>query len=222
VLDQLSAENSRASVRFTVPGDGQHSDGPPRPPGPPGPPGSSPAVPVDELAARRQFEAMVAEHRPALLARAYELCRSHFNAEDIVQDALMRAMRTTAPLKDVTRARTWLLQIVTTTFIDGVRVQRRRPLHVEVDDRVPAQAPDPPSPWDHITQDDVRAAVDSLPDDVRDTYRMYALEGLDHTAISAAQRVKRATVGTRIHRARKRLRALLLGERTRQRGEGRP
>lgn len=193
MLDQLSAENSRDSVRFTVP--------------------------VDEMA-RRRFEAMVAEHRPAMYARAHELCRSHFDADDLVHDALVRAMCTTAALHDPTRARSWLLRIVTTTFIDWVRRQRRQPLQVEVNDEVPAQTPDPPSPWDHITQDDVRAAAERLPDDVRDTYRMFAIEGLDHKAISAAQRVKQATVGTRIHRARRLLRAMLTGSPVRPRGEG--
>jgi len=154
---------------------------------------------------------MVAEHRPAMYARARELCRSHFDADDIVHDALMRAMSTTAALHDPTRARTWLLRIVTTTFLDRVRRQRRQPLQIEVDDEVPAQSPDPPSPWDHITPDDVAAAAERLPDDCRDTYRMAVVEGLDHKAISAAQRVKPATVGTRIHRARKLLRAMLTG-----------
>ncbi len=215
MLDQLSAQTSRASVRFTVPGDGSHSEGPPRAPG------SAPAVPIDQVAARRQFEAMVAEHLPALHARAYELCRSHFNADDIVQDALLRAMRTTATLRDPTRARTWLLQIVTTTFIDRVRRERRQPVQVEVVDEMPAQDPDPLSPWEQVTQDDLRAAVERLPDDVRETYRMFAVEGLDHTAISTAQQVKRSTVGTRIHRARKLLRALLTGAPARRpRGEG--
>lgn len=203
MLHQLSAHTSRASVRFTVPGDGSHSEGPARPPG------SSPAVPVDELAVRRQFEAMVAEHLPAMYARARELCRSHFDAEDTVQNAVLRAMRTAARLEDPERARAWLLRIVTTTFLDEVRKQRRRPPHDELVEDLATQGSDPPLPWDNLTLDDVRAAAGCLSEDVRDTYRMFALEGLDHTAIAEAQRVKKGTVGSRIYRARKELRGLL-------------
>ena len=64
-------------------------------------------------------------------------------------------------------------------------------------------------PWARFSLDDVRAAVAGLPDDVRDTYRMFALEGRDYTAIAAAQGIPKATVGTRLHRARRHLRAAL-------------
>src|SRR3954469_5091226 len=92
VLDLLGTQNSRDSVRFTVPGDGSHSEGPARPPG-----SSSPA-PVDEIGARVPVEAMFAEPRASMYARAHELDPSHFDADDIVHDALMRAMSTTAVL----------------------------------------------------------------------------------------------------------------------------
>ena len=62
-------------------------------------------------------------------------------------------------------------------------------------------------PWEGDL--DVRAAVAALRDDVRDTYRMFALDGLDYTAIAAALGIPKATVGTRIHRARRALRAAL-------------
>lgn len=76
---------------------------------------------------------------------------------------------------------------------------------------MPEPVPEPvePSPWDHIGMEDVRAAVERLPDDVRDTYRMFALEGSDYVAIAEAQRIPPATVGSRIFRARKQLRVLL-------------
>ena len=63
--------------------------------------------------------------------------------------------------------------------------------------------------WAHLSIDDVRAAIAALPDDVRDTYRLFALEGRDYVAISALQGIPKATVGTRIMRARRKLRELL-------------
>lgn len=163
----------------------------------------------DELAARRRFNALVAPHVAALRVRASQLCRSNCDVDDIVQDSLLRAYLTRSQVKDVMRTRAWLLTILTRTFIDLMRKRRRQPDHVPLVDEVPEPAPIEPSPWDDIGVDDLRAAVERLPDDVRDTYRMFALEGCDYIAISEAQRIPAATVGSRIFRARKQLRALL-------------
>jgi RNA polymerase sigma-70 factor (ECF subfamily) len=176
-----------------------------------GPDDGARTPPDGELAARRAFDAMAAEHLPALRARAAQLCRAHADADDVVQDALLRAFRGRASLRDRAQARGWLLTIVTNAFIDLVRRQRARRERADIDlEAAPAPAPpEPPPAWHHVSVDDVRAAVALLPDDVRDTYRMFALEGKDYLTIAAAQGVPKATIGTRIHRARARLRAIL-------------
>jgi RNA polymerase sigma-70 factor (ECF subfamily) len=126
-----------------------------------------------------------------------------------VQDALLRAFLTGSQVRDPTRTRAWLLMIVTNTFIDLTRQRRRRPDHVQL--VVDAPTPDPiePAPWADIDADDLRRAIEQLPDDVRDTYRMFAVEGRDYAAIAELLRIPPVTVGTRLFRARKRLRVLL-------------
>jgi RNA polymerase sigma-70 factor, ECF subfamily len=167
---------------------------------------------VDELVARRQFHALIAPYMSTLKARAIQLCRSHCDADDLIQDTLLRAFATRSQLKDVTRARPWLLTILTHTFIDAVRKRRRRPdtVPIAIEDEIPDSVPDEPAVWHSIGLEDLRAAIERLPDDVRDTYRMYSLEGHDHATIAKAQRIAIATVGTRIFRARKQLRLLLV------------
>lgn len=155
------------------------------------------------------FEALVAEHLPALRARATQMCRGVGDPDDIVQDALVRAFRAREQMKDPARARGWLLTIVTNTFLDAVRRRKVRPGEVELAIDPPAPVIGAEAPWQRLDLDDVRAAVAELPDDVRDTYRMFALEGRDYLAIAHALGVPKATVGTRILRARKRLRELL-------------
>lgn len=167
---------------------------------------------VDELAARRGFHALISPHMSALQARANQLCRSHYDADDLVQDALLRAFRTRSQLNDVTRARAWLLTILTRTFIDAMRRRRRRPetVPLDVEDQAPASGCDEPAQWYSFGEEELRAAVERLTDDVRDTYRMCALEGRDHATVAQAQRIATATVATRIFRARKQLRVLLM------------
>jgi RNA polymerase sigma-70 factor (ECF subfamily) len=165
--------------------------------------------PPDDLAARRRFNALIAPHLSALRVRASQLCRSNYDADDVVQESLLRAFLTRSQVKDLTRARAWLLTILTRTFIDCTRKRRRQPDHVQLVDDVPEPVPIEPSPWNDIGVDDLRAAIERLPDDVRDTYRMFALDGGDYATISEAQGIPTATVGSRIFRARKQLRVLL-------------
>jgi RNA polymerase sigma-70 factor (ECF subfamily) len=166
----------------------------------------------DELAARREFHALVAPYMSTLKARAIQLCRSHCDADDLIQDTLLRAFGTRGQLQDVTRARPWLLTILTHMFIDAVRKRRRRPelVPLPTEHEIPDSIPDEPALWHNVGVDDLRAAIERLPDDIRDTYRMCALDGHDHATIAKAQRVATATVGTRIFRARKQLRVLLM------------
>ena len=158
------------------------------------------------------FETLVAEHLPRMRRRAARMCRRAADADDLVQDALLRAFRSRDGLRSPERAGGWLLTIVSSTFIDRVRRRRARPAEVElaVEPAAPEVELEVEQPWAHVSIDDVRAAVAALPDDVRDTYRMFALEGHDYTSIAATQGIPRATVGTRIHRARRHLRALLV------------
>jgi RNA polymerase sigma-70 factor, ECF subfamily len=161
---------------------------------------------------KRAFDALVAEHLPGLRTRAMQLCRTHMDPDDLLQDALMRAFRARSQLRDPRRTRSWLLSIVGNTFIDAIRKQRARPPHVSLDgdpDTEPRDEPTEPLPWQRIGAEELCAAIKQLPDDVRETYRLFALEGKDYTAIAAAVGILKSTVGTRLLRARKQLRVLL-------------
>lgn len=158
------------------------------------------------------FDAVTAAHLPALRARAGQLCRGHGDPDDIVQDALMRAFLARHQMKDPERARAWLLTIVTNTFLDSLRRRRARPGEVALDADPPEPEREDEAAWAALDLDDVRAAVTFLPDDVRDTYRMFALDGRNYAHIANALGVPKATVGTRILRARKRLRQLLMAQ----------
>ncbi len=177
-----------------------------------GAPGDAPQG--DDLGDHRWFDAVALAHLPALRARASQLCRGHGDPEDIVQDALMRAFVARGQMKEPERARGWLLTIVTNTFLDSLRRRRARPGEValEVDPPTPEPEREEEEVWAALDVDDVRAAVGYLPDDVRETYRMFALDGQDYAQIARTLGVPKATVGTRILRARKRLRQLLLAQ----------
>jgi len=172
------------------------------------------AVPASVPDRRVEFDALVAEHFPRLRSRAVQLCHTHLDPDDLIQDALERAYRAFGSLRDRDRARPWLLRIVSNTFLDAIRRQRSRPSTVPLDPETDPAADEPTEPlaWEHIDAAMLRAAVERLPDDMRDTYRMSALDGMDYAAIAAALGIPKATVGTRLLRARRRLRELLAAD----------
>ena len=218
------------SVRATVPEDGHGADDPrsletsprdqesddPRTEADRGP--AAQPEPIDELA-RRRLHDLFAAHRPAMEARAKQLCRPPLEPDDLVQDALERAITTRSPVVDPTRVRAWLLRIMTNKFIDGRRVERRLPQYVELDDNVASPAPSEPSMWEHVGPEELRVAIEKLPDDTRETYRRFTVEGQSHAEIAAAQNIPIATVASRVFRARKQLRTLLMAMHLAKRGK---
>lgn len=152
------------------------------------------------------FDALVARHLPELRKRAVRLTRGRTDADDLVQDALLSAFRWRAGLRSPDVARYWLFRILTNTFIDRLRRRRVRPQEVSLAVEPTAPDLDDSAPWGEVSVDEVRAAVDELPADVRDAFRMYTFEGCRYATIARAQGVATGTVGTRIMRARARLR----------------
>ncbi len=161
-----------------------------------------------------RFEAFAAEHTPQLRAIAMRLCGNAADAADLVQDAFERAFRNYDKLEPGTNPRAWVVTIMHNLFIDRCRRGRREPLRVDVDD-VPLAAPEPTSEaepaWAKLTAEDLRRALERLDPDFRDVYRLHALENRSYKEIALQLGIPAATVGTRLLRARDKLRRLLAG-----------
>lgn len=157
--------------------------------------------------AERTIDAWAREHRPALYAFALKLCGRPDEANDLVQDTFERALRAEAPPQS---ARAWLFSVLHHLFIDRYRKRVRGPQHANIDDvDVAARDPEPPPAWTALSVEEVRAALDRLDVEFREAYRLHALDGLGYAEIAARLGVPVSTVGTRIMRARRKLRALL-------------
>ncbi len=165
---------------------------------------------VPERGGARRLDALVREHQPALYAFALKLCGQQHDAHDLVQDTFERALRSEAAGLERVNERAWLFTVLHHLFIDRHRRRARAPQLANIDDvDVPAREPEPPPAWTAVGVDEVRAALDQLEPDFRDAYRLHALEGLGYAEIAARMGVPVSTVGTRIMRARRKLKALL-------------
>ena len=160
------------------------------------------AVPGAHAAARR----LLAEQLPILRAVARNLARNSMEVEDLVQDVYERALRQIDRIDLTANPRGWMVTVLHNLHIDRCRQRARMKPHVPHDD-VPLAAPEAREApiWASITTEDVRRAAAELPAELRDAYVMFALEGRSYIEIALALGIPKATVGTRLSRARARL-----------------
>jgi RNA polymerase sigma-70 factor (ECF subfamily) len=147
---------------------------------------------------------LVRDAQPSLVRLAERWCGS--DAGDLVQDTLERLARRGVPAT-VRCPRAWLSTMMRNLFIDRCRALARRPSHDPLDDAAAAVEPQA-EPWVELTLDDVRAALADLEPTFRDVYALH-LEGRSYDEIAKRLGIRPVTVGTRLHRARRMLRARL-------------
>jgi RNA polymerase sigma-70 factor (ECF subfamily) len=153
---------------------------------------------------------LLAEQLPILRIVARGLSRDPNEIEDLVQDAYERALRSIDKIDLGGNPRGWMVTILHNLHIDRCRRRARMKPHVPYDE-VPIASPEAAEPpaWSSITAEDVRRAAAQLSDELRTTYTLFALEGRSYQEVSEALGIPKATVGTRISRARARLKELL-------------
>lgn len=172
---------------------------------------------------RPGFEEAVRAHGPALASLAERLCRSKADARDLIQDTYERALRAWDRLPPGANERGWLITICHNLFIDRCRRARRLP---RTDGRDVMEAPAPevvsPPPWSEVTPDQVRQALTELDEEFRRAYELHAIAGRSYREIAEELGVPPSTVGTRLLRARQKLKTILLARMAAEGTEGKP
>ena len=142
---------------------------------------------------RRRFDDLVAVYYPDMFRYAAWLCRDKAIAEDVVQEALLRAWKSLDALRDESAAKHWLLTIV-----------RRRLDTVDIDNLSASQAALlAESPNEELA--DMREAIYRLDDDYREPLVLQVLMGYSTNEIAEMMGLKQGAVLTRLHRARHKL-----------------
>ena len=162
---------------------------------------------------RRSFEEVVVPHLDAAFNYARWLAGNEADAEDVVQDAAVRAFRFFSSLRGED-ARAWLLTIVRHTWYARLSSQRvARTASTEYDEMADTRPDDRLGPEALLLQqqtvDRVRRAVEQLPVDFREVVVLRELEGLSYKEIAAVVGIPMGTVMSRLARARERLLAVL-------------
>ena len=174
------------------------------------------------MADQELFEQDVAELIPQLYGMALRLARSRPDAEDLVQEALLRAYRGYHTFRAGTNLKAWLFRILTNTFINEYRRRSRRPRETELDesgDVLPYPSHTPrfqswsKAPEDHLIEQvfesDIVEAIEGLPVIYRIPVLLADVEGLSYKEIASALDLPMGTVMSRLHRGRNALRKAL-------------
>ena len=168
---------------------------------------------------RQRLEQAAIEHIDALYRTALRMTRNSSDAEDLVQEAYLRAFRSLHQFTEGTNLRAWLFRILTNTYINDYRRRQRRPTSASLDnieefylyDHLIDSRVQPGSerPEDivlqRLTVDDVNAAIDELPDDFRQVVLLADVEGFSYREIAEIAGIPVGTVMSRLYRARRRL-----------------
>jgi RNA polymerase sigma-70 factor (ECF subfamily) len=176
---------------------------------------SSPApTPVDQKRASFEQEALV--HLDTLYRVALRLSGNPADADDLVQETMLKAYRSWDQYQKGTNAKGWLLTILRNSFINEYRRRSRHPETVDVDTIEPfavfgdVQDEDPQGTFfDRIVDDEVLRAIDQLPEVFRETLVLSDVEGLNYQEIAKMLDVPVGTVKSRLFRARQALQAKL-------------
>jgi RNA polymerase sigma-70 factor (ECF subfamily) len=164
---------------------------------------------------RAEFEGLVAEHLDALYAAGMRLTRNGRDAEDLVQDAVLRAFRFFDKFERGTNFRAWLFKILTNTFINKYRRSvkersivdgpEREAVHEQFVSRDAADyAADPERHFfDRLVSDDVVRAIDALPIDFRMVVILADLQEFSYKEIADILDIPVGTVMSRLFRGRR-------------------
>jgi RNA polymerase sigma-70 factor (ECF subfamily) len=161
------------------------------------------------------WEEVARDHGRFLYTVAYRLTGNRDDAQDLVQDVLVRVQRGLATYEPGS-LRGWLSRITTNAFLDGIRRQKRRPADPLPDDP-DLVLPSAPAADQALAAAALPAhiqdAIRDLPEDYRAAVVLSDVVGLPYQEIADGLGVPVGTVRSRIHRGRTRLRSALNGER---------
>jgi RNA polymerase sigma factor (sigma-70 family) len=171
---------------------------------------------ADSGAKMARFEAVVLPHFDAAYNLARWMTRNTSDAEDVTQEAMLRAFRFFDTFRGES-GRVWLLTIVRNTCLTWIRRQLPQQNSAEFDERAHTDLQASLTPESEYlrqaTVEQVRRAIEHLPPEFREVVLMRELEQLSYKEIATVTQSPLGTVMSRISRARSMLRKLIDAER---------
>lgn len=175
------------------------------------------------VADQNQFAEQAMQYAPQLYSTALRMTHNRSDAEDLVQETYLKGFRSFHTFDEGTNLRAWLFRILTNSFINKYRTQQRRPQETELGDTeelylykrlgafetAAASLSAEDQFLDLFTDDEVKQAVEDLPEAFRLPVLLADVEGFAYKEIAEIMDVPIGTVMSRLHRGRKALQRAL-------------
>jgi RNA polymerase sigma-70 factor (ECF subfamily) len=175
------------------------------------------------MSAKEQFTTDAMQYAPQLFSTALRMTRNRSDAEDLVQETYIKGWRSFHTFQEGTNLRAWLFRIMTNTYINKYNAQKRKGTEVELDDveelflykrlgsidqsQLSSSAED--QMLDLFTDDEVKNALESLPEDFRIPVLLSDVDGFAYKEIAEMLEIPIGTVMSRLHRGRKAMQKML-------------
>jgi RNA polymerase sigma-70 factor (ECF subfamily) len=161
-------------------------------------------------------------HIDALYRSALYLVKNRSNADDLAQETYLRAFKFLREDKEISNEKAWLFKILINTFINQYRKEKKEPslvdfnsiesFHESIEEEV-LMSPimENEAEFNKLLDDDVKKALEGLPDDFRMVILLSTVEGFSYKEISDMVKCPIGTVMSRMYRGRRMLKEKLTG-----------
>ena len=174
----------------------------------------------DEVQKQKDFEEEIIPHLDAMYNFALRLTSDPNDAEDLVQDTIVKAFRFFSSYEKGTNAKAWLFRILKNSYINNYRKKSKQPNQVDYDEvssfyeTIRADRTDTSDLEDRmfreLIDDDISNALEELPEDFRTVVLLCDVEGFTYEEIANMLDVPIGTIRSRLHRGRNLLKAELM------------
>jgi RNA polymerase sigma-70 factor (ECF subfamily) len=175
------------------------------------------------MSTKEKFTSDAMQYVPQLFSTALRMTRNRSDAEDLVQETYIKGWRSFHTFQEGTNLRAWLFRIMTNTYINKYNAKKRKGTEVELDDveelflykrlgsidqsQLSSSAED--QMLDLFTDDEVKNALESLPEDFRIPVLLSDVDGFAYKEIAEMLEIPIGTVMSRLHRGRKAMQKML-------------
>ena len=171
---------------------------------------------------KKEFEEVALQYMDSLYNAAMRMTRDGNDAQDLVQDAYLRAYRFFDKFQKGTNFKAWLFRILKNVYINKYRKEIKQPQMLEVSDveasgNLAAKKTPEDEIFNNLLDDDITSAIDELPEEFRLAIVLSDLEGFSYKEIAEILDCPIGTVMSRLHRGRRLLKDSLY-EYARKRG----
>lgn len=174
----------------------------------------------EEAQKQEDFNEEILPHLDAMYNFALRLTTDPNDAEDLVQDTIVKAYRFFSSYEKGTNAKAWLFRILKNSYINNYRKKSKKPNQVDYDEvatfyeTIRDERTDTSDLEDkmfrELIDDDISNALDELPEDFRTVVLLCDVEGFTYEEIANMLDVPIGTIRSRLHRGRNLLRTQLL------------